>query len=299
MTSASRRGWLPPTVTFGAFGLLGAAAALGLIGASDGTATSDRFVRSASWLSWVVLSGVALVVFAAMIVTSIRLLRQPEDWGIRVVRRRLLGYLVAAMTLVVLLVLVRLLSGGANPELPVTALQLRTGAVLLIGLIACIPWLAIVWLGHATCLELEPEQPADVDALVGRLRKLWQLVLTVVTAFAAVVVVAILCSGALRSAFLFAHPDSKDDFPPTNVLLYGALFAILLALITLPLVATWQLRARQLVDRLHPVPSEERTALEHRLHLDVSLVKNPLTALSVFTPLITSLLAAFIPQIVG
>jgi hypothetical protein len=96
---------------------------------------------------------------------------------------------------------------------------------------------------------------------------------------------------------LFAHPNQKDDFPPQNVLLYGAVFAILLALITVPLVVSWRSRALRLVEVVAPAPSTEREALEARLQLNLPLLRNPLTALNVFAPLITSVLAAFVPQL--
>lgn len=40
-----------------------------------------------------------------------------------------------------------------------------------------------------------------------------------------------------------------------------------------------------------------KARLEKLLHLDVPLLRNPLTALSVFVPLVTAALAAFIPQL--
>jgi hypothetical protein len=40
-----------------------------------------------------------------------------------------------------------------------------------------------------------------------------------------------------------------------------------------------------------------KARLEKLLHLDVPLLRNPLTALSVFVPFVTAALAAFIPQL--
>jgi hypothetical protein len=45
--------------------------------------------------------------------------------------------------------------------------------------------------------------------------------------------------------------------------------------------------------------AEERARLEALLHLDLSILRNPLTALSVLAPLLISALAAFLPQIAG
>jgi hypothetical protein len=53
----------------------------------------------------------------------------------------------------------RLLNPAAAPDLPVRNLQMRTGGVLLAGLLASIPWLTIVWLAHAECHDLERELP--------------------------------------------------------------------------------------------------------------------------------------------
>jgi hypothetical protein len=79
-----------------------------------------------------------------------------------------------------------------------------------------------------------------------------------------------------------------------------------LSVITIPLVAAWRSCAFALIDRSYPLPADgqpteewvsARARLEKLLHLDVPLLRNPLTALSVFVPLITAALAAFIPQL--
>ena len=45
--------------------------------------------------------------------------------------------------------------------------------------------------------------------------------------------------------------------------------------------------------------AESRARLESLLGLDVTLIRNPLTLLTVLTPLVTSLLAAFLPELGG
>ena len=292
MAATGACGWVPPAVTASSFALLGVAVLVGRVGAAR--ADAPGFVDSVPWLSWLVLSGLALNVFAALLVGSVLLLRAREWWGLG--SRSFLPYLGCSVALVLGLVVVRLVWGGANPDLPVTGLPQRTGAILGTGMIACIPWLAIVWLAHATVLALDV-QHGDRAEVTDQLVGLWRLVVTVVSAFTAVVVVAILCSGALRVAFLYAHPERSAEFPPQNVLLYGALFTILLALITVPLVVSWRSRALRLVEVVAPAPSAERTALESQLRLDLPLLKNPLTTLNVFAPLVTSVLAAFVPQL--
>jgi len=120
------------------------------------------------------------------------------------------------------------------------------------------------------------------------------------------VVAIIVATGALRAAFLSAYPARARQFPPATVLAYGGFWALVLVVITLPMAAAWRARARQVVERGYPLPEDgqpteswvsARARLEHLLHLDVPVLRNPLTALSVFTPLITATLAAFIPQL--
>jgi len=63
-----------------------------------------------------------------------------------------------------------------------------------------------------------------------------------------------------------------------------------------------------LLDHACPLPPDgkpaeewenERRRLERLLHLDISILRNPLTVLSVFAPLLISALAAFLPQVAG
>jgi hypothetical protein len=203
----------------------------------------------------------------------------------------------------------------------------RTRAVLFTGMLTSIPWLALVWLAHAECHDLQDsltgaaKQPAariagtpagqavkqqSLAVVNARLLVLWRLLTACVTAFAVTVVAAIVNSGALRASFLAAHPARGSEFPPANVLFYGAFFAVILSVITIPLVATWRACAFSVVERSCPLPADgqpteawftARTQLERLLHLDVPLLRNPLTALSIFVPLITAALAAFIPQL--
>ena len=106
--------------------------------------------------------------------------------------------------------------------------------------------------------------------------------------------------------FIAAHPDRAGEFPAVNVLYYGALFAVLLSVLAVPLAASWRSYARVLVDHANLLPPDgqpteewvaSRARLEALLHLDVSLLRNPLIALTILSPLLTGVLAAFIPEL--
>jgi hypothetical protein len=222
---------------------------------------------------------------------------------------------------------------GEAVPVPVAEMGWRSRAVLYAGLLGAVPWLTIVWLAYDTCRALARVDPgpAEVDgharALahhLDRLVDLWRLLLATAGAFATGVVAAIVTAGALRSAAVVAHdqcvtrqpaPSSTaagvacaEAFPASNVLLYGAVFAFLLSVMAAPLGAAWRARAMEFVDDCHPLPEngrptaewvEGRDRLSSVLHLDQSIVRNPLTALSVFVPLLASLLAQFVPQLGG
>jgi hypothetical protein len=307
--------------------LFGFAALLGIAG-SDGTAASQQFVRSVPWTVWRGVTSGALVIFVVLSIQAIRVLQHPDRWGIDKPAPRRERYLAFAAAGATLIVGYRLFFPGVGPDLPVQNLNLRTATVLVVGMLASIPWLTVVWLAHAECHDLGKEvtrgapPPNEFIAAmhdasgetelfrraVQRLLLLWQLLLVCVGAFTVGVVASVATSGALRGAFVAAHPDRAREFPPANVLLYGGFFALALSIITVPLAASWRARAWGLVEHACPLPpdgkptaewAEERARLEQLLHLDLSILRNPLTALSVFAPLLISALAAFLPQIAG
>jgi hypothetical protein len=312
--SPRRRKTSPPAVTLAALGgLFGAAFALG-ISASTGSAGSRKLVASPSWVAWLLVGALALVIFAALLLLALRILRTGPEWGLGGPGTRTRNYLIIAAVTVAVIATVIVLVGG-TPDIPVRGLAFRTRAVLLGGLGASIPWLALVWLAHAECRDLQdllagPACGSSAGSLtaqvIPRLLLLWKLLVSCVSAFALAVAAAIVNSGALRVAFITAHPDRGGQFPPSNVLLYGAFFAALLSVITIPLVASWRSCAFMVVEQAHPLPASgepgedwfgARARLGKLLHLDVPLLRNPLTALSVLTPLVTAALAAFIPQL--
>jgi hypothetical protein len=303
------------------FVFFGVAILLGL-GADDGTKTSDVFIHDVPWNVWLLVAAGAIVIFVLLFLHAVRMVLDLERWGVRVsvVRRR--GYVGIAAGAVVIAMAVQL-KAGYSPDLPVAHLGARTRAVLWAGLVTSIPWLTLVWLAHDEARRIgSDEDDEGPEATLTRLLKLWRLLVSCVGAFALGVVAAIATSGALRAAFISVHPDCNDKypdpnsppsgvvcgetFPAANVLYYGAFFAVLLTIIAAPLVASWRERAQELVERTYPLPADgmpddtwvaDRARLSKILQLDVPILRNPLIALSIFTPLITSTLAAFIPQL--
>jgi len=302
----------PPLLSMIVFGLAFVFAGLLGVAGSDGTAASDAFVQGVPWTVWRAVAGAALVVFALLTAQAVRILQHPDRWGFYPPPARRRRYLLCAVVSAAAVAGYRIVfPGAAVPDLPVNNLPARTGVVLICGMLAAIPWLTVVWLAHAECRELwrrQDDPPGEPTANIRRLERLWQLLIVCVGAFMLGVVAAVAAAGALRGAFVAAHPDRADEFPPSNVLLYGGMFALGLAVIGIPMAVAWRNRAQQLVEHLCPLPADgrpseewlqERHRVEHLLHLDISVLRNPLTILSVIAPLLVSALAAFLPQLAG
>lgn len=325
--------WPAPVLGLGFLGFIAACIALLGIGERSSAAGSGDFVTSIAWVTWKFVAALSVATFALLFLQGVRLLRKPTQWGLPPHAARTRPYVLVAIVSAILLALVQWRFGEVVP-VPVGDMTWRSRAVLYAGLVASVPWLTIVWLAYDTCRELERVAPAPegggthARALahqLDRLVDLWQLLLATTGSFAAGVVAAIVSAGALRSAAVVAHDQCVARRPPgttadeaaagclevppaSTVLLYGAVFAFLLTVMAAPLGMAWRARALEFVDDCHPLPEngrptadwvQARDRLSSVLHLDQSIVRNPLTALSVFVPLVTSLLAQFVPELGG
>jgi hypothetical protein len=314
----------PPAITVASIIIiLGAQWLIGLR-PRDGSAASDRLASTAQWTTWVFLAGFSVALFVVLFGLGVGLVLRPAPrWGLaETPRRRRYWYLAFAAAFVGALCYVMLLAKPypAVTHIPVRHMVLRTRSVIVSGYIAMMPWVALVWLAHRECATIKQhlanlpaegmaaEQPTTepLQTAVDQLQRLWRLINACVGAAAAVVVVAIVTAGALRTTYLAFAPASKDDYPASVVLLFGGLYGTLLIAIGVPLAASWRARARDVLEHAYPLRLDtrrderwaaDRAQLEHLLHLDTGLIRSPLTALSVLTPLITSLLAVLVPGI--
>lgn len=324
--------WPAPLLGLGFLGAIAVGIGLLSIGERSAAEGSGEFVKAVAWVAWKFVAALSIALFALLCLQGVRLLRNPTQWGLPATSRRTRPYLVVAALSAALLALVQWRFGEAVP-VPVAEMRWRSRAVLYAGLLAAVPWLTIVWLAYDTCRALARVDPGPTGAggharamahQLDRLVDLWRLLLACTGAFATGVVAAIVSAGALRSAAVVAHdqcvarqpaPSTRaageicaEAFPASNVVLYGAVFAFLLTVMAAPLGAAWRARALEFVDDSHPLPDnglptaewvEGRDRLAAVLHLDQSIIRNPLTALSVFVPLVASLLAQFVPQLGG
>ena len=94
----------------------------------------------------------------------------------------------------------------------------------------------------------------------------------------------------------------------TGLLLYGAFFAVLLALLSVPTYLAWQSQAQGLRDRLYPIPFhgrpsrewyEDRSNLEHMLQMEIGTGQRFAAALGILAPIAVGIISVFIPVIRG
>lgn len=118
--------------------------------------------------------------------------------------------------------------------------------------------------------------------------------------------------GGLQDA-LSAYANSSDNHNvPTisavGVLLYGAFFAVLLALVSVPTYVAWQMRASALRDHLYPLPHDgrprpewytARSNLEELLQMRIGTGQRFAAILGILAPLVVGIISAFIPAIRG
>lgn len=264
---------------------------------------SEAFVQSLPWITWKAVAALCACVAGSLLITGIAHLRS--------LRAAHPGrYVLAAVAFAFgVAFVISSVASGQGQLLPVNHFEWRTRALLILAAAAAVPWIASVWLIHLAVRDTKQDMlGGGLDVAKPKLEglsELWRQISAAVVAFAAFVGIALLPTGALRSAAK-AHQIYSAEPTQTTVLLYGAFFAVALTAVTLPLIGSWRTAGRILVDKVEPVAStddlteervERRATLQAYLGLDKGILRSPLTAVSVLTPLITAVLATFIPEL--
>jgi len=107
-------------------------------------------------------------------------------------------------------------------------------------------------------------------------------------------------TAGLRSILIALDPKNEQNFPITNVILFGLIFTILLLLIYVPAHLALTEFSRKLRDQLCPLDSlatlkqdmEQRKALDDLLQSNIGITQNLKTGLITLAPLATSLIAS-------
>jgi hypothetical protein len=153
-----------------------------------------------------------------------------------------------------------------------------------------------------TGIEVYESQPVN-SLVIQEVLDSYTLLRSGLSSVSAIIVAAILSTGALRVALGADNDPRSVPFPESYIYLYGAFFSVFFAVIFLPAFAVWRHEAQELVDLNYPIPkdarpSEEWTSgrkrMEAMLHLDTPVGVLLVSGLGIFAPLITSVVTALV-----
>ena len=192
---------------------------------------------------------------------------------------------------------------------PVYGMPVRQAILQLIGILAAGPALFGMWRIQAWLRSPAAEIPsplANVRPLSGRLisdtvfvRETLNRLLLILSLMIGAVVFA---TGSLRSA-LIAAGSMPSRFPATSVLLFGALFTAMLALLFTPVYVDLREFQRRIRDFISRVPSDgippeswylERERLSALLQVDSSALEAIRSATLLLGPFFTALVTLFV-----
>lgn len=273
------------------------------------TAAESAFAGSQGYRVWTLVIGASLAAWVWLAVAGFAAVRGlMNDRPKRSIARDIVAFVLLIGVAVVLLQVV--LQGDRPVRVPVEGHRALILTLTAAGAAAIAPWLISMWIVQEQVSSLRHElkrwdRDANRASAVRRLLEMWTSVERSILAVAVLVSTVVLNTGALRAALVPAVL-TNEQFPSTDVLLYGAFFAVLLAVAVVPLVLTWRNTAAQLVnDTVGEPPNGEpdeqwikrRERMEALLHLDVGMLRSPITALSILSPLLTAAATAFVPGI--
>jgi hypothetical protein len=290
----------------------GATAALTFWGLSQGGVlhTPENLGMNNEWAAYKAIAALSLALGVALFVAGVSVaFRSSKSQDISTSGSTVLTYcLIAAIVCGCLAALfVTQNDMVAGRTWPISGIDVKFNMVTVIITMCTAPWIALTWVAHKLVRE-------TTTHTVKTLFTIWQLLLQCAEAYTLFIVMQLVSAGALRRVWLAQSPVDGDqrerlvaDFPSSDVLLYGALGAVLGLLLFVPLVVGWRVAAARCVDthydlrRAEPPEAEwvgGRERLHKLLHLNEGILRSPLLLLSVLTPLITSVLAVFLPELV-
>ena len=307
----------------------------------SGEGTTDELARSGPFTAWIVLASIFLVAFLDMIVTGLHHLREGvADIPAWKSRTYLYVYWVFAFAVLGLL----RIGGRGGPQIGLPGWDLVTLVLLVYGALAAYPEVVRVWALHEALnarrhrIEALPppartggdRDPAWPDRSVGIKFADWKVggdvgarddrvteldehmrlllfaraqIVRVLTRLMILVVAAVILSGALRAAVVPDHVPASD-FPAEGVLVYGAFFTGVLAVVVVPLMVSWRRTALLLAERVHPrrfdCTAEDLAARDRMLamlNVNGSIFTFPVTFTALLAPLLTSLVSLWVPQL--
>jgi hypothetical protein len=201
------------------------------------------------------------------------------------------------------------------------ALRLIVLLLMVLGWIAAVPWILLIWMTHeelrsihlsiAAIREPPPTEeydPSSVDgaairSIAASMDGVWHAIERAGLALGLLLSTVVLNTGVMRTVRM-SGGATEDDFPAWYVLAYGVFFALVLAAILVPILAAWRdagfaLARRALGEPSSGVPAESRVAAQERLlariGVDRGVLRRPIAAVSVLAPFVTAFVTSLVP----
>jgi len=291
-----------------------AATALGAMGFSFGIAVarvgvgetpySAAFAKTAEFSVWSAITGFEVALWAICWAKANGIGREIRS---RLPKTSIWPFIVVIVALVAALRFALLFYPTVHT--PVYGMRVRQVILQLTGILAAAPALFGIWRIQAWLRSPATEIPsplANVQPLSGRLitntifaRETLKRLLLILSLMIGAVVFA---TGSLRSA-LIAAGSTPSEFPATNVVLFGALFSAMLALLFAPAYVELRELQRRIRDSISRIPDDgilpdswhlERERLSALLQLDSSSLEAIRSATLLLGPFFTALVTLFV-----
>jgi hypothetical protein len=215
--------------------------------------------------------------------------------------KREIATAVGLLALLVLgFVVVAAVRSGLRLDYPLPHHRWKFGVISVLGSIVALAGAAGIVLVHSALGSVPTRGRSEADQ-IGDFLRIRADLHRLLTIEGAILGAAILSTGALRNAILaYGHePNPTYSFPPEYVLLYGAYFSAVLALLYAPTYSRLLSVGGQLRDSFFPLESprsetwsdwyDKRKRLEELLKLQVTAGESFRTGVAILTPLASGL----------
>lgn len=194
--------------------------------------------------------------------------------------------------------------GDTGFEAPVPGWDAWQKIVPMVGVVATGPWVLATWWTHDDLTGIRAKLASE--ALTAEqakpefavLRSIWPRVERCTAAMAAILTVGVLATAALRLALVAGGAAQVPG--EQQVVAYGLFFALLVAVVVVPLLLSYRRRARQYLGVRYqvadpPKDTEVAAQVAELLYLSRGPFRDPWAVLGILTPALAGALAAYLP----
>lgn len=274
---------------------------------ADETRASREFTELVSYEVWRSSLGVTVALWAAAgAAAAVRLRALPGGLA-----RGPVLLASGAWLVVVAALLAFLASSSGGPDNPLWGSRPKVLGLVAVTLLLASPlavglWCARAWLEDLGAELRRPDTAVPVGRRVSELLVVRRTIDASLKAGALGLTAVVVATGALRNALIESGRETEASWPPSLLLVYGGVFTVVFAAVLVPAHLRWDAVADALVEHAVPLPDDgtppdtwhdRRRSLRTVLGREQSFTTRLGSGLAIGAPLVTSALAAFVPQL--